>query len=164
MKNWTKILITGVVLVCLSSCAPMSKESYLKKYNNFISEISDNYKSYSDKMWEKQTKKYEKFTGKWYEKFKGDFTLLEKAKIKVNETKFHYYKTLSRSSATIKEWFDALNVNEIKEKAQYYINNNMEDDLKQLYDEARKAGSTAEKTITEILNDLQVNIEKLKDN
>ena len=94
MKNWIKIFITSTVIVGLTACSPMSKESYLKKYDAFISEVSDNYKSYDKKTWAKQTKKYEKFSGEWYNKFKDDFTLKDQISIKANQAKWYYYRNL----------------------------------------------------------------------
>ena len=58
---------------------------------------------------------------------------------------------MNQSSSAIKGLLDVLDVNEIKEKAQhYYANNNIEDDLNQLYEKTRKTGSETEETVTEI--------------
>ena len=157
------LYISIIALMAISCSTPLSKESYLEKFDTFTSEVSENYKIYSKKEWKKKTEEFEKFSNKWYKKFKADLTWQEEAKVTANKTKFIYYKALGQSSSAIKGLFDVLNVKEIKEKAQYYIDNNMENDLNQLYEEARKAGSAAEENVTEILKDLQVNVEKLKE-
>jgi hypothetical protein len=152
------------ILVFISSCAPMSKESYMKKYGVFITEISQKYKTYDNKEWNNKNEKYQKFSGEWYEKFKDDFTVKEKITLTSYQVKFNYYRTLTQSSNAIKELFDAMKVDEIKEQIQYYIDNNMQDDLQKFYDEARKAGKEIESTVSDILEDLEVNIEELKSN
>ena len=148
--------------MAVSCSTPLSKESYLKKYETFVSDVSENYESYTGKDWTKKTERYEKFSGEWYEKFKNDFTWQEKLKITGLETKFQYYRFLGQSSSTIKDLLKALNIKEIKEKVQYYIKNDMESDLNQLYEEARKAGGAAEKAVMGILKELQVDIEGLQ--
>jgi len=148
-----------ILIFIVVGCSYYSKESYLKDFEKFITDVSQNYKSYDDKVWDKQTKRYEKFTGEWFEKFKSDFTLQENITITSYKVKFNYFK----SSTVIHSFLDTLKVDEIKKKAQYYIDNNMEGDLNQLYEEACKIGGVTEKTVTEILEDLHVNIENLKE-
>lgn len=160
MRKSHYILIISMLVVSCST--PLSKEGYLEKFETFVSEVAEKHDTYSDKEWAKKTEKYEKFSGEWYEKFKNDFTWQEKLKITGFQTKFHYYKVLNQSSSAIKELLTALNFKEIKEKVQYYVKNDMEDDLNLLYEEARKAGGAAEKAVMEILKELQVNIEELQ--
>ena len=160
MKNR---FISFFILICLlGACSPMSKESYLKKYDAFMSEVSEKYKNYDDATWKKQTEQHNKFSGEWYEKFSDDLTWQEKLKVTGFRAKFYYYKTLQQSSSSVRELLDGLDIDKIKENVQYYINNDMKDALNQLYEEACKAGDAAAEAITEILNELQVNLDKLE--
>ena len=71
-----QLLYISLIAIIATSCStPLNKESYLKKFDAFVSEVSENCKTYSDKDWEKKTEKYEKFSGEWYEKFKNDMRL-----------------------------------------------------------------------------------------
>jgi len=106
------IYISCVAFLAASCSVPLSKESYLEKFDAFIVEVSENHKTYSGEEWKKKTEKFEKFSGEWYEKFKDDFTLQEKIKITANNAKFYYYKALNQSSSVIKELFDVLNIDE----------------------------------------------------
>ena len=147
----------------MASCStPLNKERYLKNFETFLSEVSENYKNYSDKDWKKETEKFEKFSGVWYEKFKDEFTWQEKLKIMSYQAKFQYYSALSQTSSFFDEMLKSLNVQEIKATVQHYINNGLVDDLNQLYKKATEAGAAAEKVITEILNELKINIEELQ--
>jgi hypothetical protein len=148
-------------MIVITACSPMTKESYMEKYGSFISEISENHKIYSEKDWRKQTGKYDKFSDEWYEKFKDDLTLKDEIAIKTNQTKWYYYRHLNTATSSIKQLFESLDVNEIKKQVQYYIDNNMPNDLQKFYKDAQKAGKDAEEALTEILEELNVKIDEL---
>jgi len=150
-----------VALVAANCSTPMSKESYLKKFDSFISEISENHKTYGENEWQKMTEKYEKFSGEWYDKFKDDFTLKEHITIKANQGKWYYYRFMSET-VSVKELLESLDIKGVREQLQYYIDNNMQDDLQKFYEEAKNIGEGALGTITEILEELEVNIEALQ--
>ena len=82
------VYISIIILLVVNCSTPLSKENYLEKFDAFISKVSENYKTYSAKDWEKKTEKFEKFSSEWYEKFKDDFIWQEKVKITINKTKF----------------------------------------------------------------------------
>jgi hypothetical protein len=151
-----------ILALVIAGCSYYSKESYLKGFEEFITDVSQNHKSYDDKKWEKQTARYEKFTGEWYEKFKDDFTVTEKITVTGYKVKFHYFKKADQASSAINSLFNTLNVDEMKGQLQYYIENDMQDEIQQFYNEAKKAGKEVESTVTDILEDLKVNINELK--
>ena len=133
----------------------------MKNFDAFMSEVSDNCKTYSDKEWQKKNEKFEKFSGEWYEKFKDEFTWHEKLKITGHQAKFHYYSILSQTSSVFNEMLNVLNVNEIKTTVRNYVDKGMITELKQLYKQALDMGAAAEEAITEIFNELQINIDEL---
>ena len=143
------------------SCSPMNKESYIKKFDTFVSDVSNNYKNYSEKDWEKKTQKFDKFSGKWYDKFKNDLTWQEKLKVTGFQTKFHFYKALSKTSSLFDETLNMMNTTDVKSTVQNFINNGQIPELKQLYEQYLEIGKESEKFIKEILNELQINIDEL---
>ena len=162
VKDLAKNLIACVAMLGFMACAPMSKESYLEKYEAFISEISEDYQTYDDEMWQKQTELYENFSGKWYDKFKDEFTLKDQIVIKANQAKWYYYRNLESATSTVKQLLESLDIKGMKKQIQYYIDNNMQSDLQKLYEDARKAGKDAQKAVAEILEELNVKIEELQ--
>ena len=162
MKKLKNILFAIVAIIFMASCSPMSKESYLEKYDDFVAEVSKNHQSYSEKDWKQATEKYEKFSGEWHEKFKDEFTIKDKIDIKANQAKWYYYNNLNDVTSTVKQLFESLDIKGMKKQAQYYIDNDMQSDLQKYYEEAVKAGKDAEKAITEILDELNVKIDELK--
>ena len=158
-----RILYISIVSLMVVSCSiPLNKDSYIKKFDAFVADVSENHKTYSDKDWEKKTIKYKQFSDEWYKKFKNDFTLKDEITIKANQVKFNYYRSLNQSTSIIKQLINSLNIQELKEQALFYINNDMKNDLQKMYEEAQKAGKEAEEVISEILKELNVQIEDLK--
>ena len=154
--------LTFFVLLGVSCSTPASKEKYLKKFDAFVSEVVENHDSYTDEEWEKMTEKYEKFSGEWYDKFKDDFTTKEKISVRAIQAKFNYYLILDQSVSGVKQMFDSFSVKELNEQVQYYINNNMQDDLQKFYKDVQKAGKDTEEVLLEILKELNVNIDDLQ--
>jgi hypothetical protein len=162
MKNLTKIFFASATMVVMAACAPMTKESYLEKYDNFVTEVLENYKSYTDEDWRKMAEKHEQFSGQWYSKFEKELTLKDEIAIKTNQAKWYYYSNLNAATSTAKQLFESLDVKGIKEQVQYYIDNNMQSDLQKLYSDAQKAGKDTQEAVMEILEELNVQIDELQ--
>jgi hypothetical protein len=146
----------------LAACSPMSKESYLERFDEFVSEVSNNCKTYDDRAWAKQSKKYEKFSGMWYDRFKDEFTLKDQIRIKANQAKWYYYRNLNETASTIKQLLDAVDIKGMKQKVRYYIDNDMQGDLQKFYNDAQKAGKDAKDALEEILKELNVKMDELQ--
>jgi hypothetical protein len=144
---------------------PMNKDSYLKKFDAFITDVSANYKTWQDEEWAKKTELYERFSGEWYKKFEHELSFQEKIKVAGFQTKYYYYKALDESSTilqNVKGIFDSLNANEIKDIVRSYVNSDRMDELKLLYEEAVRVGGAAMESMMEILNELKISVEELQ--
>jgi 16S rRNA C967 or C1407 C5-methylase (RsmB/RsmF family) len=158
---WVTFLAT-VTTLGFTSCKPMTKESYLRQYDDFITEVSKNHRQYDEKDWKKMTREYEKFSGEWFKKFENDLTIKDEIAIKAKQAKWYYYRYLNETTSTVKQLLEALDIKGMKKQIQYYIDNNMQDDLQKFYKEAQKMGEDAQKAISEILEELDVKIDELK--
>ena len=156
------VFVLLIVALILGSCgAPDTKKAYLEKFEAFVADVSRSCKTYSEKDWEKAVEKYEKYAGEWYDKFKDDFTIKDKFKITGYHAKFNYCRTLDKAVTDIQQLFESINVKKIKDQIQYYIDNDMDDGLKKLVEEAGKAGSEAKRAVDKVLDELDVDIKKL---
>ena len=161
-KGYLFVLL--VVAFVLGACdAPETKEAYMEKFEAFVDDVAKNSKEYSDRDWEKVAEKYEKFVGEWYDKFKNDFTTREKINLTALKVRFNACRAFDKVAGEVKKLFESINVDKIKKQIQYYIDNDMDDDLKQLIEEAEKAGSEAEKAVEKILEELGVDKKKLEE-
>ena len=156
------LYIVAIAILATSCSVPLSKVNYMNKFDSFVTEVSENHKRYSDKDWEKKTKKYKKFSGKWYNKFKPDFTLKDEIAIKAYQVKFNYCRTLSQTASIIDILLKTVNIKKMKKQAQYYLDNDMKSDLLKLYEESKKAGKKAEAAVIQIFKELNIKLEDLK--
>ena len=85
MKSYFLLLITGLFFT-LQSCE--SKQSFMSKFDSFVSETSTNYKNYSETDWAKADTTYAHFDKEYSNKWNKDFTPDEKARF--NELKGKY--------------------------------------------------------------------------
>lgn len=145
-KTIKNVIVLATVF--LIGCAPLSKDSYMRKFSDFTQEVTRDCKSYDSDDWERMSKKYENFSGKWYEKFKDDMSIKEKLLVRSYQAKWYY----NRGSSILSD------VVEVEQLIRFYIENNMESDLQKLCEEAHSIGGETEKTVNEILKKLDVSI------
>jgi vacuolar-type H+-ATPase subunit I/STV1 len=107
---WVVFLMTMTVAGFTSCSRPTSKESYLKKYDDFITEVSKNHEEYDEKDWKKMTREYEKFSGEWFKKFENDLTIKDEIAIKAKQAKWYYYRYLNETTSTVKQFLEALEI------------------------------------------------------
>jgi hypothetical protein len=156
-----RLIYFSILMFMIVSCGPQSKEAYLKRYDSFISEVDENRSKYSNEDWEKKNKEFQQFSDEWYKKFKGDFTWKEEITLTAHKVKFNYFLISKESSVFFKKLFDDIDVNKIKSQIKFYVDNQMNEDITSLLKEAKKAGNDAEMIVSQILNDLKVNIKTL---
>lgn len=92
MKN--KILF--VLALLFAGCAPMSKDSYMEKYSDFVEEVAQNASGYTEKDWEKKDGMYQKYSDTWYKKYQMELTTSEKILLAGYKVKYSYYRELSK--------------------------------------------------------------------
>jgi uncharacterized protein YxeA len=113
-KNQTKSklhLITGLLLAVLIvvSCTFYSKEDYLKDFASFVTEIEQNYKTYSDEDWSVKDQEYEEYTGESYNKFKAELTGDEKKQVGKLKAKYNTVKVKHKAEKIIDNVSDGIN-------------------------------------------------------
>ena len=139
---FSKIVAVVFVVIVLFSCAPMSKDSYLESYKEFVDEVGDNYKNYTAEDWKAQDAKYEKYIGEWYDKFKDEMSFKETLSVGAYSTKYNAYKTKVVMGGFI-------------DSCEEYIKNDMEEDLNTLYEESKEFGEELQKEFEEFVSDFE---------
>lgn len=167
IKKNPKTAISRIALYCsafllfslIFSCAPQSKESYLEDYGKFINDVTEENKNYTDKQWVEMDEKQDKFTGEWYDKFEEDFTFQDLIVLKKNEFQYNFTKIKKKSSLFL-NIFQSKDAELLKEKIKYYKENNMNDDLDLLKEQADEMGVSATIMLENVLVELNKEIEK----
>ncbi len=162
MKKLFALACVACVMM-LVSCAPMSKESYMKRYEAFMDEVAENYSTYTPEQWADKTEEFDRLSGEWYRKYKAEMSFREKVVVGAYQVKYAYYYSLSEAEGVVKSFTEDEQLQEWKEQAKEYINNDMEDDLKELMDEVSKAGVEAQRFIEDIADELEANSEDIQE-
>jgi len=159
MRNY---LIIGI-LTLLYSCSPMTKESYLEDYKQFIAEVSDENSNYSENDWKNADEKYNKFTGEWHKKFEDELVWKEQIVLTKYQVQYKLYRYKGNATEVLGEIFG--NYNEVKKQVKYYSENNMDNDIQFLMKQANELGGTYTKMLEDIFVELDIDLNvKLKAN
>ena len=92
-----KMICAMALAFLLVACAPSTKEDYLERFKEFVTEVGENSSEYSDGQWESKQAEYEKFTGEWYDKFEKELTMEEQMTVGTYIASFNYYKGVSKA-------------------------------------------------------------------
>ena len=148
MNRLTKL---GIIMatIFLMGCAPLSKDSYMRRFSNFTQEVTRNCKSYDSDDWERMSKKFDNFSGEWYDKFKDKMSMKEVLLVRSYQARWYY----SRGSSILND------VVEVEQLIRFYVENDMQSDLQRLCEEAHRIGGETERTVNEILKNLNITVD-----
>jgi len=163
MKASSKMIAIILVTFAVISCRPFSKESYLEKYEKFISEISEQSAEYTEKEWLKADEKYKKFNEDWYDRFKEDLTWQEKLTITKYTVKYEYNRNKTDAIDFYNNFLKG-DLVKLKEKIMYYKENDMDDDIDSLIKQAKQLGDTSLIVVQDLIRDVEEEINKNKQN
>ena len=147
-------LIIGILTLLYSCTLLMTKESYMEDYKQFISEVSAESSEYDLSDWKNSDEKFDNFQNEWHDKFIKEFTFNDKVLLTKYNAQYRIHKYKGSFSESIKGILG--NYKEIEKEVSYYVENNMEDDLNFLIENANEIGKTATDMLSEILIDLDV--------
>ena len=152
-----RILAPFCLVFFIFSCsAPDTKEAYMEKFEQFVDNVEANYKTYDEGDWKEANEKFEKFTGEWYDKFESNFSLSDEFVIKGLEARFYIFKAADETTDYFEEHLKD-DYEELRDKVEYYIENDMKEDLEQLMKIAKEAGDSAVVILQGIIDDFKEN-------
>ena len=88
-----KFFVIAALAFLMVACAPSTKEEYLEEYKEFIEEVSEKAKTYSETDWAEKTEEFEKLSKEWYQKFKEELSLGEQMQVTAYAASFGYHKS-----------------------------------------------------------------------
>ena len=149
-----KTAVSIVLIAVVFSCEPNSKEQYMSDYKRFIDNVSANYKSYTSDDWKKADETFAKFNNEWYNKFKDQFSLEDKVRVTGYQVKYNALKAAKEIgnfyNLNMKE-----DVEKLRDKIKYYVDNHMERDLDSLLQEAKKVSNEVYEEIKRMANEMK---------
>ena len=153
MKTLETILLVSILLI--TSCAPQSKDAYLRDYKGFILKVEKEHETYTDRDWNTSDRELKEFTGKLYTKYEKELTWQEEILVKKYEFQYSFYKAKTDSKTFFKNTDDNEEYQKLKEQLQYYIDNDMQKDIDELVKQAKIAGDSTVVIINEIMEELK---------
>lgn len=155
MKQFSKyILVVSLTVFMVGCLSPMTKESYLEKFESFIDRVEQNHEKYNKKDWQWSDSQFEKFNGDWYLKYREEFTLSDQIKIKSFIIRYHTYKNKEDISEVLKQLFKE-DVDDVRKKVEEYIENDMDEDLGIIMEGATAIGDSAVKVLEDVIKELE---------
>lgn len=155
MKKNLNVLILLFLFVVLTSCAPQSKDSYLKEYQKFILNVKNECENYSEGDWLRADKKFIVFSEELYGKFEQDLTWKESLLLSKHEVKYQFLK-FKHEFSSISEIFKDENIGDLKKQIKFYSENGMEDDIEFVRKQALEVGDEAVSEFEVILKELEL--------
>ena len=94
MKTSIKLLLLAFSSIIIFSQCMLdecySKKTFLKNYNTFIDDVSDNYKDFTEKDWKNSDEKLKKYIDECFDKHEDDLTEDEKAEVWAKSLKYYF--------------------------------------------------------------------------
>jgi len=164
--NYYIIVIILSLFSVLTACTPQSKETYLSDYKEFMKNTEKQKTNFTEKDWEIADLKYEKFTGEWKDKYDDEFTWKEELVLAKYTLQYNIFKAGENSTGFYNEYIKE-DFKDLKERLKYYKENDMDNDIDFLVEQAKEIGQTATDEINEALkelnSDLKDEIEEAKE-
>lgn len=127
-------------------------------YRDFIEEVSDDHKSYSAEEWKEKDEQFQEYAEDWAEKFEDELTLTDQLVVAKHAITYAVLSAKQQTGGILNEILQDEDVQELKERLKYYAENDMEEDLEKLVEEAGKLGEETSKAVEEILEELDVEV------
>ncbi|WP_321299259.1 DUF6565 domain-containing protein [Marinifilum fragile] len=127
-------------------------------------DIKAKHEYFSENDWVKVDDKFSKFNGEWKLKFENKFSIKDRIIISKYQVTYNYYR-LKIDSIDFLESFQKDDLyNYLKVKIQFYIDNDMSEDLIAITKQAENMGGEVVLTVKQIFEELNVDLEKLQSN
>lgn len=81
MKHSIKFLLLLSVLWLMAGCAPLTPESFMQQYAQFVENLQDNHDNFTTAQWDEQYEKYQRFNDVWYHRFEDRLGMSQKIEV-----------------------------------------------------------------------------------
>ncbi len=147
-------MLVALLTVLFNSCTPLNKEDYLERYQRFMDDVSKDYRFFTSEQWQKANEQFELFSNEWYNKYRNQLTLEEKMRLAGYKVKYNGLRAASEIGKLYDEHLKG-DVEELRARVRYYVDNRMDDDINKLLEEARKAGKIIYEEVKKIVDEVK---------
>jgi hypothetical protein len=156
MKTKFPVIIFSSLVICLfTTCfIPTSKESYLKNFERFVSDVEKNGEKFTVSDWRWANKRFSKYCGEWFENFRNDLKMEEKIKVTGLKTRY----TIAKSSSRIGQLMDndlGKDLERVTDDVKEYMKKDFSKDIQEISKGAREIGDSALKVIEDVKKEVK---------
>ncbi|MDX9770449.1 MAG: hypothetical protein RBT19_08800 [Tenuifilaceae bacterium] len=151
MKSVGQVII---LLALFSSCSPQTKQQYLKQYKEFVDEVTDNARHYTEADWQQANERYSLFNNQYYSRFKDELTLEDKLQV----TGYRMQFNAAKAGVEIDRFYQQYLKNDLdnlRENLKHYVENQMEDDVARVLDEAKRISNELYRELKKLVDELR---------
>ncbi len=94
----------------MAACAPISKDSYMKRYEQFMTEIKQNASSYNDDDWLEKDEQFREYSDVLYNKFKDKLTPSEKRTLLKYKLQYNMSQGFNKSSNWVTDMVNSIDL------------------------------------------------------
>lgn len=131
----------------------------MDQYEEFIEEVQKDHREYTSSDWESQDEKFRQFSDEWAKKFEEDFTLTDQLVVAKHAITYAVLSAKQETGDLFRAFLEDDDVQELKDQIKYYAENEMEDDIEKVVEEAEGISEEAVKAVEEILRELDQEID-----
>lgn len=158
-----KTIVTSciIVIMLITGCSPQSKQNYIERYAEFISEVKMESDNYTEVDWLEQDKVFNRFSIEWFNEFENELTWKEQLLITKNEFIYNTLRVKSEINS-ISDIFLTEDYNDLKQQIKEYAEKDMDEDISFIINQAKEAGEETTKLIESILDELDLKLEEFE--
>jgi hypothetical protein len=151
MKTRFPAFIFSLLMICsLTTCViPTTKETYLKNFERFVNDVEKNGEKFSISDWRWANKRFNKYSGEWYENFQNDLKMEEKIQVTGFRTRYMIAKGNSKLGQFMNMGLGK-ELERMKEDVKEYMKEDFRKDIREISKGAREIGDSAKKVIEEV--------------
>jgi len=156
MKTRNIRIILFLILICsVTSCfIPDTRESYMHNFGKFVTDVEKNNSKFTGTDWKWANKRFSKYSGEWYEKFRDDLKLEEKVQVSILRTRYLTAKAGSKIGRQINDNLEK-NFEKLGEDIKEYMEKDLDKDIQEITKGAREIGDSAVKVMEDVLKGLK---------
>jgi hypothetical protein len=144
-----------ILLALFTSYSPHSKQQYLEQYKGFVDEVTESAKFFTAADWQHAHERYTLFNIDYYNRFKSEFTFEERLQI----ASYKVQLNAVRAGVEIGRLYQSYlmdDLDSLRKNLRYYVNNQMEDDISRVLDEAKRISN-------ELYRQLKIFVDELRE-
>jgi len=152
---YAKTAFLLILVLSVTSCFfPDKKETYLKNFEKFVKDVEKNRAKFTAIDWRWANKRFSKYCGEWYEKFKNDLKMDEKIRVSVLKTRYLLAKDNSSIGRSVNDNLEK-NIREMGEDIKEYMKKDLNKDIREISKGAREIGDSAVKVMEDVMKGLK---------